>query len=411
MKSVKLIGYRCTDGVGTRCIHAGQEPDKLSGAVIPPISLSTTFAQHAPGEHRGYDYSRSGNPTRDACEHCLASLEDARYALTYASGLAATSNIMHLLRPEDSVIVSDDVYGGSNRIFNKVCTPVQVLRFNFKDLSDLAVASAALSPDTKLVWIETPSNPTMKLVDVRAVADIAHEANPKCLVVVDNTFLSPYFQRPLALGADLVVHSATKYLNGHSDVVMGVICLNDPELHDRLKFLQNAIGGVPSPFDAFMLLRGVKTLHVRMRQHERNALAVASLLEGSSKVTRVAYPGLKSHPQHELAKRQQRGYGGMICVWLTHDPHVEGAGLQAATRFLQALRLFTLAESLGGVESLAEHPAIMTHASVPVAQREQLGISNAMVRLSVGIEDTEDLLADVQHALTAVPTGPPNSKL
>jgi cystathionine gamma-lyase len=383
------------EGLGTACIHAGQAPDPISGAVIFPISLSTTFAQKSPGVkyEGGFEYSRSDNPTRRALEACIASIENAQHGLAFASGLAATATLLSTLHSGSHVVCIDDVYGGTQRYFNKVAGEKYGMTFSFVDLAQPGSLQAALTPKTKLVWVETPTNPTLKIVDIRALADVAHAAG--CLLVVDNTFMSPYFQRPLDLGADVVLHSCTKYLNGHSDAVMGALALNSKELHTQLKYLQNAIGAVPSPFDCFLVMRGLKTLHVRMREHQTNALAVARMLEGHPKVERVLYPGLPSHPQHDIAKRQMTGYGGMITFFIK-------GGLSASRTFLENLKLFALAESLGGVESLAEHPAIMTHASVPAERRAELGISDSLIRLSVGIEDLKDIVADVTTALDAV---------
>ncbi|KNE54479.1 hypothetical protein AMAG_00451 [Allomyces macrogynus ATCC 38327] len=378
-------------GLGTDAVHAGQDPDPVTGAVIPPISLSTTFKQRAAGQDSGYDYSRSGNPTRKAFETAVAALEHGKYGLAFASGSATTATIVASL-PKGSHIVSvNDVYGGTYRFFTKVA-PTLGYSTTFVDLADPANVLSAIRPDTRLVWIETPTNPTLRLVDIAAVAAHAHHANKDIIVVVDNTFLSPYFQQPLALGADVVVHSVTKYINGHSDAVMGVAVTSRDDLYEKLKFLQNSIGAVPSAFDCFLANRGLKTLHVRMAQHARNAAAVAAALESSPLVENVIYPGLKSHPQHELAKRQMRGFGGMISFRIKGD-------LATSNAFLRHLKYFTLAESLGGVESLAELPAVMTHGSVAPEDRAVLGITDTLLRLSVGIEETEDLVQDVLQAL------------
>jgi len=379
----------------TDALHVGQEPEQWkSMAVIPPISMSTTFKQYAPSEHTGYEYSRSGNPTRDCLEKCLASLEKAKYGMVFASGLAASNTLTFLLEKGDHIVSMDDVYGGTNRMF-KQCTSRMGITTTFADCTDISQVEAAVQPNTKMVWVETPTNPTMKLVDIEAVVKVARtKAHKDCFVVVDNTFMSSYFQRPLELGADMVMHSLTKYMNGHSDSVMGAICTSNEGLAERVRFLQNAVGPVPSPFDSFLVNRGLKTLAVRMKQHMSNGLAVAKFLEADPRVEKVRHPGLPSHPQHELAKRQMRGYSGMVTVYIK-------GGKEEASTFLKNLKVFVLAESLGGVESLAELPSVMTHASVPLNEREKLGISDNMVRLSVGIEDEEDLIADLDQALAA----------
>jgi len=375
----------------TLAIHAGQSPDPTTGALMTPVYLTSTYAQSAPGEHRGYEYSRSQNPTRHALQDCLAALEGARFGLAFASGLAATDAILHLLDAGDHVVYSDDLYGGTFRLFDKVFRRLG-LTFTAVEMSDAANVERAMTPRTRLVWIESPTNPMLKIVDLAAVAAIARAGGARS--VVDNTFATPFFQRPLELGIDLVAHSTTKYLNGHSDVVGGAALTSDPDLHDRLKFLQNAVGGVPSPMDAFLVLRGLKTLHVRMERHQENALAVAHFLERHPQVEKVTYPGLESHPQHALAGRQMRGFGGMLTF-------VVKGGLPAARAFLSSVRIFALAESLGGVESLIEHPAIMTHASVPPETRARLGISDGFIRVSVGIEAVEDLLEDLERGFAA----------
>jgi cystathionine gamma-lyase len=358
---------------------------------MTPVYLTSTYVQDGPGVHKGYEYSRTQNPTRHALEGCLAALEGGAHGLAFASGLAATDAVLHLLSAGDHVLASDDVYGGTFRIMDKVFRRHGV-SFEAVDMTDPANVSRALRKETRLVWIESPTNPMLKLVDLAAVAAIARAH--RALTVVDNTFATPCFQRPLAHGIDLVVHSTTKYLNGHSDVVGGAIVTGDAGIHERLAFLQNAVGAVPSPLDAFLVLRGLKTLGVRMERHARNALAAARLLEGRPEVERVVYPGLPSHPQHALARRQMSGFGGMVSFVLR-------GGLPAATAFLRAVRIFSCAESLGGVESLIEHPAIMTHASVPAATRQQLGIADGLVRASVGIEDEADLLEDLERGLAA----------
>ncbi|KAL8610555.1 hypothetical protein ACOMHN_006275 [Nucella lapillus] len=377
----------------TNAIHKGQEPEQWNSmAVVPLISTSTTFKQSAPGVHKGFEYSRSGNPTRSCLEKCIASLEGAKHALCYASGLASTLNVVHLLKQGDHIISMDDVYGGTNRYFRTCAVPLGV-EVTFVDCTDVSNVEKALTPSTKMVWIETPTNPTMKLVDIQAVCDMVHSKS-QAFVVVDNTFMSSYFQRPLSLGADVVMHSVTKYMNGHSDVVMGALALNDDARAERLRYLQNAIGTVSSPFDCYLVNRGLKTLAVRMRQHMSNGLAVAKFLEASPKVFKVVHPGLPSHPQHELAKRQMCGFSGMVTFYLK-------GGKEEASTFLKALKIFTLAESLGGYESLCELPSVQTHASVPADQREKLGITDSLIRLSVGLEDIEDIIQDIDQALKA----------
>ena len=379
-------------GFGTRAIHAGQVPDATTGAVMTPIYYTSTYAQSAPGVHKGFEYSRTHNLTRFALEANLASLEGGKHGLCFASGLAATSTILQLFDSGAHVIACDDLYGGTFRLFDKVYRR-HGFEFTYVDpLAGAAAIEAAIRPETKLVWVETPTNPMLKLVDLAAVAEVCKAHG--ILFAVDNTFMTPYLQRPLELGADLVCHSMTKYLNGHSDVVGGAIVVKDDDLHQRLAFLQNAVGAVPSPMDSFLVLRGTKTLHVRMERHEANARALATWLESHPMVERVIYPGLASHPQHDLAKRQQRGFGGMISF-------VVKGGLDAAHRFLSACQVFTLAESLGGVESLIESPAIMTHASVPADRRTALGIADGLIRLSVGIEDLQDLGHDLERAFAA----------
>jgi cystathionine gamma-lyase len=377
--------------IETLAIHAGQSPDPTTGAIMTPVYLTSTYVQDGPGEHKGYEYSRTHNLTRHALQDCLAALEDAPHGLAFASGLAATDAIMHLLDAGDHVLVSDDVYGGTFRIFDKVFRR-HGLEFSYVDMSDPDALARGFRPDTKLVWAESPTNPMLKLVDLAnlAAAARAHGA----ISVVDNTFATPFFQRPLALGIDVVTHSTTKYLNGHSDVVGGATMTRDAALHDRLKFLQNAVGAVPSPMDSFLVLRGLKTLHVRMERHAENALRIARFLEAHPQVERVTYPGLESHPQHALAKRQMSGFGGMLTF-------VIRGGLEAARAFLKDVRIFACAESLGGVESLIEHPAIMTHASVPPETRAQLGIADGFIRVSCGIENADDLIADLERGFAA----------
>lgn len=377
-------------GFDTLAIHAGQSPDPSTGAIMTPIYQTSTYIQSSPGVHQGFEYSRTQNPTRHALEACIAALEGGSHGVAFASGCAATHAVLSLLKAGDHIIASDDLYGGTVRLFRRVLAERCGLRFSFVDLSNPAALDAAFEPTTKLVWLETPTNPLLKLIDIQATAATAHARDALC--AVDNTFMSPYFQKPLALGADFVVHSMTKYINGHSDVVAGMVVVKDAEKAAALHFVQNSIGAVPGPQDCFLVLRGVKTLGVRMRQHASNAMSVAKWLEAHPAVRRVVYPGLESHPQHALAKRQMSGFGGMITCYLK-------GGLDESRRFLERCKVFALAESLGGVESLIEHPAIMTHASLPAEMRASLGIDDTMVRLSVGIEDEVDLLADLAQAL------------
>jgi cystathionine gamma-lyase len=375
----------------TRAIHAGQEPDPTTGAIMTPIYATSTYVQDSPGVHKGYEYSRSQNPTRMAYERCIADLESGARGFAFASGMAATGTALELLDSGDHVIVMDDVYGGTYRLFENVRRRSAGLDFSFVDLSDREAFEAAIRPNTRMVWIETPTNPMLKLVDLEAIAEVAR--NRGLITVADNTFASPWVQRPLEHGIDLVMHSATKYLGGHSDLVGGVLVAREAgELAERLGYLQNAVGGIQGPFDSFLALRGLKTLHLRMERHCTTAQAVAEFLESHPKVARVAYPGLASHPQHDLAKRQMRAGGGMVTAVLD-------GGLDAAKRFLGRVLVFALAESLGGVESLIEHPAIMTHASIPADKRAALGIDDGLVRLSVGVEGTDDLLDDLRQAL------------
>jgi cystathionine gamma-lyase len=375
----------------TRAIHAGQHPDPSTGAVMVPIYASSTYAQESPGVHQGYEYSRSQNPTRFAFERCIADLESGVKGYAFASGLAAIGTLLELLEAGDHVIASADLYGGSFRLFDKVRRRSAGLEFSFVDLSDVAAVEAAIGPKTRLIWVETPTNPMLRLADLDALAELAKKRG--VWIAADNTFASPWCQRPLEHGFDVVMHSTTKYLNGHSDVVGGVLVAGaEGEVADRLTFLQNAVGSIASPFDSFLALRGLKTLALRMERHCSNALAIAERLERHPAVKQVIYPGLASHPQHDLARRQMHGFGGMISLVLDRD-------LDGAKRFLERTELFTLAESLGGVESLIEHPAIMTHASIPPHVREELGISDAFVRLSVGVENAADLIADLEQAL------------
>ena len=378
-------------GLGTRAIHAGQQPDPTTGAVMTPIYATSTYVQRSPGDHQGFEYSRSHNPTRFAYEDCVAALEGGRKGYAFASGLAATATVLDALDSGSHVIAMDDMYGGTYRLFERVRRRSAGLDFSYVDLNDPAALKAALRPNTRMIWAETPTNPLLKLVDLAKVAAFAKKHG--LIFAVDNTFSSPMLQRPIEFGADLVMHSATKYLNGHSDIVGGMLVVGDnKDLEDRITFLQNAVGGVQGPFDSFLALRGLKTLHLRMRAHCANAGELAKWLEAHPKVERTIYPGLKSHPQHALAKKQMDGFGGMISI-------VVRGGLKSARRMMERCQIFGLAESLGGVESLVNHPAIMTHASVPPEKRKALGISDALVRLSVGVEDVADLRADLEQAL------------
>lgn len=378
-------------GLGTRAIHAGQSPDPSTGAVMTPIYATSTYVQKSPGVHQGYEYSRTQNPTRMAYERCVAALEGGRQGYAFASGLAAASTVLDLLDSGSHVIAMDDLYGGTYRLFERVRKRSAGLEFSFIDLNNAGALKAALKPNTRMIWAETPTNPMLKLVDLASVAKFARKHG--LILVVDNTFCSPMLQRPLEYGADLVLHSATKYLNGHSDMVGGIVVAGESaELAEQMAFLQNSVGAVAGPFDAFLAMRGLKTLHLRMRAHCENALALATWLDKHPAIERVIYPGLKSHPQHALAKRQMDGFGGIISV------EVKG-GLRKARKVLERCELFALAESLGGVESLIEHPAIMTHASVPPANRKRLGISDGLIRLSVGVEDLADLKNELSSAI------------
>jgi cystathionine gamma-lyase len=376
-------------GFETRAIHAGQEPDPVTGAVITPVYLTSTYAHSSPGKHKGYEYSRSHNPTRTAFETCVANLENARFGFAFASGCVGATTLIHLLEAGDHVVCCDDMYGGTYRLFEQVFRP-KGIDFSYADLAVDGALEAAMTPKTRIVWLESPSNPLMKLVDIRALSQVAHAAG--ALVVVDSTFLSPYFQKPLDLGADMVLHSTTKYINGHSDLVGGVVVTDDDALGERLAYLHNTIGGIQGTMDAYLCLRSLKTLAVRMKAHEANAMEVARFLEDHPRVDRVFYPGLPSHAQHDLALRQTSGHGGMLSCYLKGD-------LADAERFLEKVRVFTLAESLGGVESLIEHPAIMTHASLPDEVKAKLGINDTLIRLSIGIETCDDLIADLAQAL------------
>lgn len=382
-----------SSGFGTRAIHGGQTPDPATGAIMTPIYATSTYVQQSPGVHKGFEYSRSQNPTRFAYERCVAELEGGTRGFAFASGLAATATILDLLDSGDHVIASDDQYGGTYRLFERVRRRSAGLQFTYVDMTNAENVLQAITPRTRLIWVETPTNPMLKLADLRRIADIGKAAS--AITAADNTFASPYLQRPIEFGFDLVMHSATKYLNGHSDIIGGMaVVRGDNDLADRLAFLQNAAGAIAGPFDSFLANRGLKTLHLRMQRHCENALAVAKWLERSPSIERVIYPGLQSHPQHDLAKRQMSGFGGMITVILKGD-------LDTARRFLERCEVFALAESLGGVESLIEHPAIMTHASVPPEQRAALGISDTLIRLSVGVEDEADLIADLEYALAS----------
>ncbi len=377
-------------GFATDCIHAGQWPDEKTGAVNTPIFQTSTYKQDGIGKHRGYEYARTANPTREALERNVAALEQGKHGLAYSSGMAATDTILRLFLPGDEVVVSGNVYGGTYRLFEMVLKNYGLV-FHFIDTSNLDTVRKTITPKTRLVFLESPTNPVLRVTDIRAVADLAHAAG--AVVCVDNTFMSPFLQNPLTMGADIVVHSTTKYLNGHSDMVGGVVVVNDDAMAQRLRFLQNAVGAVPGPLDCFLALRGTKTLAVRMKQHEENARVLAAFLAAQKGIRKVNYPGLPDHPHHELAKRQARGFGAIISFDLET--------VARADRFLQAVKIFTLAESLGGVESLISHPASMTHGSVPEAERTKLGVTPGLVRISVGIEDVEDLQADLASALVA----------
>lgn len=379
-------------GFATRAIHAGQEPDPTTGAIMTPVYLSSTYVQSSPGQHKGYEYSRTQNPTRKAYEDCVANLEGADFGFAFASGCQATTTVMHLLAAGDHVVAGDDMYGGTFRLFDQVIKN-NGIDFSFIDLTNPENLEPALKKNTKLIWIETPTNPLLRMVDIQKVCEVAHSKGIK--VAVDNTFMSPYLQQPMSLGADIVVHSTTKFINGHSDVVGGVAVTSDSAIAEKLAFLSNSMGGIQSTFDSFLCMRSLKTLPVRMEAHQKNAVAIAELLENHAKIDRVIYPGLKSHPQHHLLEKQMKGPGGMITFF------VKG-GLEAARTVLENVKVFALAESLGGVESLIEHPAIMTHASVPAEIRAELGIDDSLIRLSVGIETQEDLIRDLEQALSKI---------
>lgn len=377
----------------TRVIHAGQKPDVETGAVMTPIYATSTFAQESPGKHKGYEYARTQNPTRCIYEDCVANLESGYKGFAFASGMAAIATVLELLDAGDHIVASDDLYGGTVRLFSRVRNRTANLQVTYVDMTDVTAIEKAIRPNTKMIWVESPTNPILKIVDLKKVAAIAKKHN--FLAVVDNTFATPYIQRPIELGFDIVVHSATKYLNGHSDVINGVVVVNSKELAEKMHFLQNSIGAIAGPFDSFLVLRGIKTLSLRMQRHCENAMQLAQWLEKHPKVKKVFYPGLKSHPQHELAKKQMSAFGGMISMELKD-------GLEAARTFLENCRLFTLAESLGGVESLIESPAIMTHAAVAREIREKLGITDGLIRLSVGVEDVADLQEDLNQALQKI---------
>lgn len=376
----------------TKAIHVGQDPDPTTGAVITPIYQTSTYVQEELGKHKGYEYARTQNPTRDALQECLASLEEGKYGLCFASGLAATGNVMNLLSSGDHVIVGEDVYGGTYRLFERVMTRYGIT-FSWVDTRDLTKVEAAIKPNTKLIWIETPTNPLLQLCDIEALAGVAKKKG--IISVVDNTFASPYLQTPLVMGADIVVHSTTKYLGGHSDVVGGAAITNREDLYETMKFHQNAVGAVPGPHDCWLVLRGIKTLALRMEAHQSNAMKIAKHLDGHPSIEKVYYPGLSSHPQHELAKKQMKGFGGMVSLIIK-------GGASETKKFLSATKLFALAESLGGVESLVCHPVSMTHGSIPKEIREARGVVDNLVRLSVGIEDADDLIKDLDVALQAI---------
>ena len=378
---------------GTKAIHAGTEPDSATGAIMTPIYQTSTYIQNAPGEHKGYEYSRTLNPTRHVLEKNLAALENGNYGLTFSSGLAAMDALLKSFKPGDEIISSNDLYGGSYRLFTKVFSDLG-LKFHFVEMDDVTKVESLINVNTKMIWIETPTNPMMNIIDIKAISNLAKKHN--ILSAVDNTFSSPYLQNPLDLGADVVVHSITKFIAGHSDVVMGAIILNDEQLANKLYFIQNSCGAVPGPQDCFLVLRGIKTLHVRMDRHCENAIQVASFLENHSKVECVFYPGLRSHPNHQVAVEQMNNFGGMIS-FIT-----KGNSLEDAKKVITSTKIFSLAESLGGVESLCGHPATMTHAAIPKEEREKSGVVDALIRLSVGIEDVEDLIADLSQALEKI---------
>lgn len=377
-------------GFGTKAIHAGQEPDPTTGAIMTPIYQTSTYVQASPGNHKGYAYARGKNPTRTALEKNIAALEDAKHCLCFSSGMGAIDAVAKLFRPGDEIITGDDLYGGSYRMFTKVFEPFGI-KFHFINMRDASNVEKYVNANTKLVWLETPTNPTMQIIDIAAVAEITKKHN--LMLAVDNTFASPYLQNPLALGADIVMHSVTKYLGGHSDVVMGALCLNDDAIYERLAFIHNSCGATPGPMDSFLVMRGLKTLHIRMERHCSNGKKVAEFLRHHPKVDKIYWPGFEDHPNHEIAKKQMRDFGGMISITF------KGNSKEEAFRVASSLKVFSLAESLGGVESLINHPATMTHASIPAAERERVGVVDSMLRLSVGIEDIEDLIEDLRQAL------------
>jgi cystathionine beta-lyase/cystathionine gamma-synthase len=374
----------------SKTIHGGQEPDQAYGAVMPPIYQTSTYAQTTPGGHKGFEYSRTHNPTRQALERALATIESGDYGFAFGSGLAAMDAVLKLLKPGDEVISTDDLYGGSYRLFTKIFEDFGI-QFHFVNMSNTMALEAGITSKTKMVWVETPTNPMMNIIDIKAMAQLCKKH--KLLLAVDNTFASPYLQQPLVLGADIVMHSATKYLAGHSDVILGSLVTKDPQLAERLGFIQNASGAVPGPMDSFLTLRGIKTLHLRMQRHCENAAQIAKYLQAHPKIEKVYWPGFESHPNHDIAKSQMTDFGGMLS-FIT-----KGTDYKAAIQIVEKLKLFTLAESLGGVESLAGHPASMTHASIPKAQREKSGVVDALIRLSVGVEDVRDLIADLEQAI------------
>ncbi len=375
---------------GTKAIHAGQEPDPSTGAIMTPIYQTSTYVQESPGNHKGYAYARGKNPTRSALENCIAALENANYGLCFSSGMGATDTVIKMLRPGDEVITGNDLYGGSYRMFTKVFANYGI-KFHFIDLTDIDAIQKCINLDTKLIWAETPTNPTMQIIDIKALAEIA-KANYITLAV-DNTFASPYLQNPLDLGADIVMHSVTKYLGGHSDVIMGALAVNDKDLYDKLAFIHNSCGAVPGPMDSFLVLRGIKTLHLRMKAHCENGEAIAYFLKNHPKIEKVYWPGFEDHPNHDVAKAQMRGFGGMISFVL------KNASKEETFKVASSFNVFSLAESLGGVESLINHPASMTHASIPKEERDKAGVVENLLRLSVGVEDIEDLLEDIKQAL------------
>ncbi len=377
-------------GFGTKAIHAGQEPDPTTGAVMTPIYQTSTYWQESPGKHKGYAYARGKNPTRSALEKCLAELEGAKYGLCFSSGMGAIDAVMKLLRPGDEVITGDDLYGGSYRMFTKVFAPFGI-KFHFIDMKDLAVVKKHINANTKMIWLETPTNPTMQIIDIAACAKLAKEH--KLICAVDNTFASPYLQNPLALGADIVMHSATKYLGGHSDVIMGALCLSNDDLYTQLAFIHNSCGATPGPMDSFLVLRGLKTLHIRMERHCFNGRKIAEFLKTHPKIDKLYWPGFPDSQNHDVAKKQMKDFGGMISFSL------KGNKQEDAFKIASSMKVFSLAESLGGVESLINHPATMTHASIPKEERDKAGVVESLLRLSVGIEDIDDLIADLKQAL------------